>query len=639
MSLRKGFLLGEWTVHPLEGALERDGEIRRVQPKSMDVLLGLAEARGAVVERDVLLRQVWGERAVSDEPLTRCIGELRRALGDTRSNPRYILTVPKRGYRLLQEVAALAAEPPEVAGSDHPALTAAQRAQRFVTVRKVAAGLGVLVLAAVVQIGIERLIETPEPEEAAALMVSTVDAKSIAVLPFIDLSAAGDQEYMSDGIAEEILNLLAKIGELRVISRSSSFSLKGQSIDARTISEQFNVAYVLEGSVRATEERIRITAQLIDARTDTHIWSQTYERESGDVFSIQDQIAKAVAGRLELTLIPDTPASRPTDPDAYALFLQARYLHEQPAGDSFLRAFDYYKAALEIDESYVPAWVWLAALYDDTVSSLGLPRDEVVGRAFDAIDRALEIDPDDPMALGMSAVLTGAWKSDYATVVRQMQRAVDLDPSNPILLRWAAIALNSLSQHAEAVRIAEYLFNRDPVGNITKVNLASTYVMAGRFEDAVRICEVQVAVQSETGPCRSQLIIAYLYSGNPSGAYEQLKLAENSRAYTRLAPMVFHSLGSQQQYEAALSDLQRAYQDGDTGLAYWIARTFTFVNDADSAFEWLERAHEEGVLALRQNSAYYLNLRVDPRWGELLEKTGRRPEDMDHLRLVVNLPG
>ena len=542
MGLRDGFALGPWTVRPLENRISGDGESSRVQPKSMDVLVCLAEARGSVVERDAIMQEVWGGRAVTDEPLTRCIGELRRALGDKPGSPGFIETIPRRGYRLLVEPIVLEDDAPKKGPSaeDAPlADTSGHSASRF---RQIAVALGLIVLAVLLEVVIERSLDdppTPEPE-----IVSTeVAGRSIAVLPFEDLSAARDQEYMGDGIAEELLNLLARIRDLRVISRSSSFSLKGTPIDVREVAKRFDVAYVLEGTVRTSGDRIRVTAQLIHGATDTHVWSETYERQLGDVFGIQDDIARAVVGKLQVTLLGDAPSSRATDPDAYAMFLQGRYLHENPADGSMTRSVEFYKAAVDIDPEYVPAWVWLAAAYDDTVNSSELPRDEVIALAREAIDTALAIDPDDPLALGMNGLLIEAWDRDLEAAAEQMQRAIDLDPANPILLRWLAIVLTELGRHDDAVRVAEYLFSRDPVGRITRINLAEIYMNAGRFDDAVQLCEIEVALSSEYSPCGSRLIVALLYAGNANAALEHLEVVAPSRVYTRLAPMVHYGVG------------------------------------------------------------------------------------------------
>ena len=626
MDLRSGFTLGEWSVYPLEGRLSGAAGDRRVQPKSMEVLLCLAEVGGEVVERDTLLRRVWGNAAVTDEPLTRCIGELRRALGDRRADPAYILTIPKRGYRLLKAAEALT-QPP--AGA--PAAHVLRRIPMLV------AGLLALIVIGVLAF---YFLRTPQPVPAEPAQIARdVVTRSIAVLPFSDMSERGDQEYMSDGVAEELLNLLARIPELRVISRTSAFAFKGQALEATEIARRLDVAYLLEGSVRTSGQRIRITAQLIDARTDTHLWSRTFDREMQDVFAIQDEIASQVVDELELTLLSDAPLTRQTDPDAYALFLQARYLHEHTGGDSFQRAFDYYEAALEIDANYVPAWVWLAALYDDTVNSSELPREEVGRLARDAIERALAIDPDDPLALGMSSILLDAWDNDLQLAAKRMRKALTRDPNNPILLRWAAILLSSLGRNEEAVQVAEYLFERDPIGSISMVNLASLYLMSGRTTDAIRICEIELALSRQGSPCESRLIVAHVYAGEAESAFDALQKVSGSRVHLRLAPMVWHALGDRAQYAAALEALQTGFENGDTGLAYWLGRTLLLAGDRDGALRWFEAGADAGTLNVAPTAAYYRELRGDQRWNTLLQRLGRTPESLGQIELAVRLPG
>ena len=632
MSLRNGFTLGEWTVLPLESRLVSGETSSRVQPKSMDVLLCLAEANGEVVERDELLRQVWGDRAVSDEPLTRCIGELRRSLGDSRSDPEFILTIPKRGYRLLKPVGLLAADERPAARSQASARQEERERSVIERNRGPAMVLGlILLLALLYQVGIKRGLEKSASGVDDYPVSTEVVERSIAVLPFVDMSANQDQEYMGDGIAEELLNLLAKIKGLRVISRSSSFSLKGSAIDLRTIARQFDVAYVLEGSVRTSGDRIRITAQLVDGRTDTHVWSENYDRQLEDVFLIQDEIARAVVNKLQVTLLDDAPRSWPTNPEAYAQFLQGRYLHEQPAGDSMQRALDHYKAALDIDPEYVPAWVWLAALYDDTVNSSALPRDEVGRLARDAIRRALEIEPDDPLALGMSAVLAGAWDRDLAGSAARMQRAIDLDPVNPYLLRWSAIVLTGLGRHEDAVRVNEYLFERDPIGNIAKINLAATYLNAGAYEDAISICRIEVALSTESSPCGSRLILAYLYTGDGASALAHLQRVSSPRVHARLAPMVYHALGRVAEYHQSLEALKQRYEEGDAGLGYWLAHTYAYVGDSDAMFDWFDRTLEAGALPLRPGTRVFLRYESDPRWQSLMQQLGQSAAQLESI--------
>ena len=306
MNLREGFNLGEWTVFPLEGRLLGAKSEQRVQPKSMDVLLYLAENADRVVEREDALRSVWGERAQTDEPLTRCIGELRRALNDTRSEPEYIQTIPKRGYRLVMPVMPLAT----AESATGPELTEPQRLLRLATMKKIGIGAAVLLIAAVLEVGIERMLSDTDSSGAEQTVADSLAEDSIAVLPFANIGSDSSQEYFSDGISEELLNLLSRYSELRVISRTSAFSYKGRNVDLPTIAAELNVAYILEGSVRRSEDSVRITANLIDARSDANLWSETYDRTLDDIFAIQDEIAGTVVSRLEATLLSNSSSGQ-----------------------------------------------------------------------------------------------------------------------------------------------------------------------------------------------------------------------------------------------------------------------------------------------------------------------------------------
>ena len=481
-------------------------------------------------------------------------------------------------------------------------------------------------------------VESARQEGRSQGRVESYGDKSIAVLPFVDMSIGRDQEYMSDGIAEELLNLLAQIPQLRVISRSSSFSFKAVDIDIRSIAERLNVAYILEGSVRKSGNRIRITSQLVEARSDTHVWSETYERELNDIFAIQDEIAEAVVSNLEVMLLGEPPNVPETDPEAYALFLQARHLHENPSTESFHKALETYQAALAIDEKYVPAWTWLAALYDDMAHSLGKPYEEVGRLARGAIRRALAIDPDDPMALGMSAIIIREWDHDLALAASQMQRGVALDPNNPVLLRWAGLLMPALGQYDEAVRVNEFLFERDPVGVISKINLASSYASAARYDDAIEVSKMLLTARPDSGIGRYILARAYLHTGDMELALEQTEQRGESVRLTAVAAIALHELGRQDEFETTLAELREWHDSGRLTIANRIALVYAFIGDADAAFDWLERAVHDGVLSLSPDDVDFTNLHDDPRWGALMEKAGFSKETLDAIKIHVNLP-
>jgi TolB-like protein/DNA-binding winged helix-turn-helix (wHTH) protein len=315
MNLRKGFKLGDWDVYPLEGRLAKDGREQRLQPKSVDVLVFLAENAGAVVERDQLLRHVWGEHAQSDEPLTRCIGELRRAFGDTRSRPGYFRTIPKRGYQLI-----MLAKPIETSSNGKFPRAPKLPGWHIKPVLKTSAWGTAAVVSLLAMISVAALLGT-SPLQDDGDATADPPTRSIAVLPFVNLSSDREQEYFCDGISDALVNLLVDVPELRVVSRTSAFSYKGKDIDIPTMAKQLNVIYVLEGSVRKAGKLLRISAQLVDSRNDSQLWSETYEKTFDDVFAMQDEIAGRLAERTRMTLLGNAPVVEASSRETIAFVL------------------------------------------------------------------------------------------------------------------------------------------------------------------------------------------------------------------------------------------------------------------------------------------------------------------------------
>ena len=205
-------------------------------------------------------------------------------------------------------------------------------------------------------------------------------------------------------------------------------------------------------------------------------------------------------------------------------------------------------------------------------------------------------------------------------------------------MRWAALLMVDLGQFDEAVKVNEYLFSLDPIGGITKINLAATYLNAGRFDKAIEFCEIQVALSGDDDPCMSRLIYAYLFAGDASAAMAHLERVSSERIYLRLAPMAFYSLGRTSDYEAAVADMQQRFEAGDKGMASYLSRVFAYVGDSDAAFEWIKTGSEAGALFMAPDSAYYSNLHGDPRWSALMKQLKLTEEDLAPLRIRLRLP-
>src|SRR5438309_2604951 len=304
-------------------------------------------------------------------------------------------------------------------------------------VRWAAVAIGLLVLGAVVA---AFMIVSRRPTTS----LTAIPEKSIAVLPFVDMSAGKDQEYFSDGISEELLNLLAKIPQLQVTARTSSFAFKGKEVAIPEIARTLHVAHVLEGSVRKAGNSVRITAQLIRTGTDTHLWSQTYDRKLDDIFAIQDEIAADVVKQLKVTLLGAAPKARTTDPEAYALYLQAVQLGRPFTAEAFQESDALYRKVLAIDPRYAPAWNGLAGnLYNEADQGL-LSNKEGFAQAREAAMKALAIDPELAPAHASLGWIAMDGDNDLAGAAQHFRRALALDPADLDVLTTSVTLLQSL---------------------------------------------------------------------------------------------------------------------------------------------------------------------------------------------------
>jgi adenylate cyclase len=279
-----------------------------------------------------------------------------------------------------------------------------------------------------------RLVEEARREGRSDIAIEAYGDSSIAVLPFANLSPDPGQEYFSDGITEELLNLLARVPGLRVISRTSAFSFKGRNMKIGDIAQELNVRYILEGSVRRAGDRVRITTQLIEAGPDRHLWSESYERTMGDIFAIEDEIAEAVLPAIASQLTGRPPTAIRTDPTAYSLYLQGSHFYLQRTAAGLERAVEHALRALEIDPDYAPSWTLLGSAYINQVNLAKRPRAEGYRMATEAIDRALTAAPDYELAHSARGWVAMAWEHDYQAAAGHFRRARALAPNNAIVL-------------------------------------------------------------------------------------------------------------------------------------------------------------------------------------------------------------
>jgi len=462
---------------------------------------------------------------------------------------------------------------------------------------------------------------------------AAVADKSIAVLPFVDMSQAKDQEFFSDGISEELLNLLTKVPQLQVAARTSSFSFKGKQIEIPEIARQLHVANVLEGSVRKSGDQLRITAQLVRAAEGYHVWSETYDRKLDDIFKIQDEIAGEVVKQLKVTLLGAAPTVRQTDPKAYTLYLQARQLGRQLTPEAFTQSDALFRQVLEIDPRYAPAWSELARNFRNEATAGLLPTSEGSARAREALEKALAIDPSyAPAYSGLGRI--AASKNDFVSAAKHFKRALALDPSDPSVLGDTATFLQNLGRNEEALALDEAVVRRDPI-NVTALRYLGSDQRATRQFDAA-IASFRSALNLSPGRFGAHyaICLTMLLKDDAPGALAEIE-QEKSEVHRLIGlPMAYHALGRKTESDTALATLIAKFEKD---WSYNIAYVYAFRGDADKAFEWLDKAvqYQDGGLSEIVAENLFDNIHSDPRWLPFLRKIGKAPEQLAKIQFKV----
>jgi adenylate cyclase len=479
--------------------------------------------------------------------------------------------------------------------------------------------------------------ETVARQARTDALVESFGENSIAVMPFVNMSDDASNEYFSDGISEELLNLLAKIPQLRVISRSSAFSLRGKDIDIPTLAEQLNVAHVLEGSVRKAGNKVRITAQLIDARSDTHLWSGTYDRDLDDIFTIQDEIAAKVVEQLKITLLGDIPASRKTVPEAYALFLQARYLRQTGDPGRDAEVVKMLEQALVIDPDYVPALLELSLkLY---LKSRGnkLHRDEEgMRRSRELTNKALAIDPNNGAAIAYHAGGLAEDERDLEAAAKEFVRALQLDPGNVELLITAGSFAHLIGRHDEAIILMKRALELDPLCTFCMYLLSKIYMNAGLLKEAEDARHQYKNLGGHGGDYTMGIL--KLLQGNPEAALASFEGdGVNDRNISSGRAMALYELGRLEEFETALADQIKNWGDE---YPRDVATVYAWIADTNKACEWLEKAYALDVESFYEQiiDPVFRKMHGTPCWISLHERMGFSAERLAAIEFKVTLP-
>ena len=456
-----------------------------------------------------------------------------------------------------------------------------------------------------------------EAGRSEALIESYGDA-SIAVLPFENMSDDRANEYFADGITEEILNLLSRIPELRVTSRSSAFAFKDKEIHIPEVAARLKVSNILEGSVRRAGDRVRITAQLIDARTDTHLWSETFDRTLGDIFVVQDEIAAAVSEALKLELVDDAPTTRATDPQTHEFYLQAVHFYNRRTEADYRKTIEYLQKALENDPAYLPAWLRLSATYAILANSGFMPYNDGYALSLEALERAERLDSES--GHGIRCWIAMMYQRDYSSAARHCERALELHPNDAGIVNNAAVLTQILGRPEASIEYLRQAIRLSPASPIPYINLSARYTSLGMLDEAEAAARKALELNPDVYSAPVELAAISLHRGDPDGALQRAGAIRRRFFAGWIRAMALYDLGKLDQSDTELEMLITDYADT---RAYFVAAAYAWRDDADRAFEWLNRAIDENQnIDAPKTEPLFRNLYNDPRWEETLARVG-----------------
>jgi TolB-like protein/Tfp pilus assembly protein PilF len=461
----------------------------------------------------------------------------------------------------------------------------------------------------------------PGRSSVQAPAVAAISDKSIAVLPFADMSEKRDQEYFADGMAEEIIDLLVRIPGLKVISRTSSFQFKGQTQDLRTVGAQLGVAYVLEGSVRKSGDRLRVTAQLINSRDGTHLWSQTYDRDLSDVLKMQDEIALALVRALQIEVGPvDGIVSRPAlrNTEAYTLYLQGLHAIDRTDQQGFEQAASYMQRALDLDPSFADAASMLSRAYFSLGQYGYMPPDVAFEKSRQATGIALGLDPNLAISHLQLSELHRAADMDWPAADRELKLAQALAPNDADVLFISAVQSLNLGSWENALKYLNACLAQDPLSPNAYMTLSLVQLRLGQMADSEAAIRRTLQISPTFVPAHYMLGLALLARNQPGEALAEM--SKESQVVTRLggSAMAYFALGRRSDSDMVLAQMLKSHAT----RPFFISSVYAFRGELDEAIKWLDRAYEQKdpALLLFKSQLMFDKLEGDPRYKAFLKK-------------------
>jgi TolB-like protein/DNA-binding winged helix-turn-helix (wHTH) protein len=576
----------------------------------MRLLLCLANSAGDVVSIERLLAEVWTGVVVGSASVYEAVSQLRKILGDVDPKPTYIATIPRKGYRLIASVRRI----------DGPADTtkaAAIQAKAPTPPRiRVMAATFVVVLALIAAyFGGKAWLHAPGKGQTPATGVVAGD-KSIAVLPFTDMSEKKDQEYFADGMAEEIINLLVKVPGLKVISRTSSFQFKGKNTDLRTIGTQLGVVYVLEGSVRKFGDRLRVTAQLVNSRDGSQLWSQTYDRDLSDVLKMQDEIAASLVRALQIEVTSHF-VSRPAlrNAEAYTAYLKGLHALDRFDQQGLEQAASDFQRALHLDPSFAAAAGNLADVYFFLGVFGSMP--SWVDQARNAAELALKLDPNHARAHAVLGNIDMVYW-DWSGAERELNQARALAPNDARILFALAVYSQVMGRWDDALKLANTCLEEDPLDPRCNLLLSRIQASQGRAADAEAAAHRALEISPTANTAHRTLGEVLLARKQPEAALAEFLKEPYEADHLDGSAMAYFAMGRKADSDAALAQVIKSHPDD----AFGIAEIYAFRSESDAAFKWLDRAYaqKDPRLSFIKGDRLFQSVEGDPRYKAFLKQ-------------------
>jgi TolB-like protein/DNA-binding winged helix-turn-helix (wHTH) protein/Tfp pilus assembly protein PilF len=627
------YRFGPFSLDLNEKVLLRHGKPVALTAKAFEILTLLVQNHGRSLAKDEMLRHVWPDSFVDESNLAQHVFQLRKILEEAPDGRAYIETIPRHGYRFTQDVQQVPPPSAEIPAATPPAMQATAFVKQNASAkprRMIAVALAVVLAALALAIYVARQgVSNPSPPQVGKVM--------LAVLPFENLSGDVQQEYLSNGLTEEMITRLGNLepDRLGVIARTSAMQFKDSHKDIRQISRELGVDYVLEGSVRRDGARVRITAQLIQARDQTHLWAQEYDGGLSDILALQSDVAGSVAREIQLRLTPEQSArltvTYAVDPGAYELYLKGRYFWNKRTEGAYVKAIDYFNQAIARDPQYARAYSGLADAYALLGSwpNAEMPRGVAMSRAKDAALRALKLDDSLAEAHASLAFVEMQYEWNWSASEQEFRRALALNPNYATAHQWFAYWMMAQGRSDESIAEIGLARKADPLSIIIRTDDVDLLCAAGRYDEAIAQAHEALELDPNFRLTHYFLGVAFIAKQMYPQAlaeYQNNVAMDSNDEWSRVGLGRVYALTHDRANAEKI--LQQLLQDSRerSDMAMEIAFIYAELNEKNLALAWLDKAYQnrEGGLLFLKAPLYFDAIRSDPRFGELVRKVGLR---------------